>query len=64
MGLHGLLQEIAFIFYEMVFVPHKKHLRASTACYRDVFTALYADDFRTSQDTHIRSSTACYADSL
>jgi hypothetical protein len=35
-----------------MFVPRRKHLRASTACYRDGFTFLYVDDVRTSQETH------------
>jgi hypothetical protein len=35
-------------------VPHRKHGRASKACYRDSFTLLYVDDVRTSQE--IRTS--------
>jgi hypothetical protein len=34
-----------------MFVPHRKHPYASTACYGDSFTFLYVDDVRTSQET-------------
>jgi hypothetical protein len=33
---------------------------ASTVCYGDIFTFLYVDDVRTSQETHLCSSTVCY----
>jgi hypothetical protein len=42
---------IALLFMCMLFVPHRKHVRVSTACYRDSFTFLYVDDVRTSQET-------------
>jgi hypothetical protein len=41
-----------------MFVPHRKHLWASTDCYGDSFTFLYIDDVRTSQETHLWPSTA------
>jgi hypothetical protein len=43
-------------------VPQKKHIRASTACYGNIFIFLYVDDVRTSHKTHICVSTACYKD--
>jgi hypothetical protein len=45
-----------------MFIPHRKLLRASTACYGDRYTFLYVDDVRTSQETHLRGSTAFYGD--
>jgi hypothetical protein len=48
----------------MMFVPHRKHLWASTACLGYGFTFLYVDDVRTSQGTRLWSSTACYRDSF
>jgi hypothetical protein len=43
---------IALLFYmQTMFVPHRKHLWASTACYGHSFTLLYVDDVRTSQET-------------
>jgi hypothetical protein len=47
-----------------MFVPHRKHLRASTAGNGDSCTFLYVDDVRTSQETYIRTSTACYPKSF
>jgi hypothetical protein len=47
-----------------MFVPHRKHLWTSTACYGDSFTYVYVDDVRTSQETHLCTSTACYGDSF
>jgi hypothetical protein len=45
-----------------MFIPHRKHLRASTACYEDSFTLLCVDDVHTSQET--QDSTDCYGDSF
>jgi hypothetical protein len=57
--MYDILSLIYFCTW-MVFVPHRKHLWASTACYRDSFTVLHVDDVRTSQET--QDSTACYGD--
>jgi hypothetical protein len=42
---------------------HLTTLQASTVCYGDSFTFLYAYNVRTSQETHLRATTACYGDS-
>jgi hypothetical protein len=34
MSLHGLLRGWLTFYMYMIFVPHRKHLRASTACYK------------------------------
>jgi hypothetical protein len=52
------------VYMQMMFVPHRRHLYASTACYGDSFTCLHVDDVRTSQKTHLYASTACYGDSF
>jgi hypothetical protein len=46
----------------MMFVPHRKHLWASTAPYGDSFAFVYVDDVRTSLETHLWNATACYGD--
>jgi hypothetical protein len=43
-----------------MYVPHRKHLWISTACYVHRFTFLYVADVRASQETHLWTSTACY----
>jgi hypothetical protein len=48
----------------MIFLPHRKHIWTSTACYEDSFTVLCVDDDGTSQETHLRASTASYGYSL
>jgi hypothetical protein len=45
-----------------MFVPHRKHLWAPTACNKDSFTVLYVDDICTSQEA--QASTACTGDSF
>jgi hypothetical protein len=64
MSLHGLLTEIASLFYmEMIFVPHRKHTYVSARpVNRDNFTFLYGDDIRTSQETYLCVCTACCRD--
>jgi hypothetical protein len=47
-----------------MFVPYRKHIWASAACYRDSFTFVYVDDVRNLQETHIWASTVCYRDSF
>jgi hypothetical protein len=47
-----------------MFVPHKKHLLASMACYGDSFTFLYVDGVLTLQEIHLQASTLCYGDSF
>jgi hypothetical protein len=43
---------MALLFYVyLMFVPHRKHLWPSTACYGDSFTVLCVYDVRTSQET-------------
>jgi hypothetical protein len=39
-----------------------KHVRASTAYYRDSFTFLYVEGVRTYQGTYVRFCMACYKD--
>jgi hypothetical protein len=46
----------------MMFVPRRKHLRISEACYGYNLTLLYVDDIRTSQKT--QAFTTCYGDSF
>jgi hypothetical protein len=43
---------------KMKFVPHKKHIRPSSALYGGGLTFFYVDDVRTSQETHVWNSTA------
>jgi hypothetical protein len=45
-----------------MFVPHRKHVWATTACYGDCFTFLCVDDVLTSLETHLWISTICYGD--
>jgi hypothetical protein len=47
-----------------MFVPHRKHLWPSTACYGDSFAFLHVDYVRTSQEAQLWASTACYGDSF
>jgi hypothetical protein len=45
MGLHGLLQRHLYVLYVAdVRTSQETHLWASTACYSNSFTFLYADD--------------------
>jgi hypothetical protein len=53
---------MALFLYADMFVPHRKHLRASTACYGERVTFLYIDDVRTSQEP--QASTVCYRDGV
>jgi hypothetical protein len=46
------------LYMQMMFVPRRKHLWTSMACYWDSFTILYVDDVRTSKETHVWASTA------
>jgi hypothetical protein len=46
-----------------MFVPHRKHIWATTVCYGDSFTLLYVDDIRTSQETPM-GFRVCYGDSF
>jgi hypothetical protein len=57
-GLHDLLR--GYFYMYMIFVPHKKHLWASTTCYENSFTFTYVDNVRTSHKTHVWTSTDCY----
>jgi hypothetical protein len=47
---------------QMMIVPHRKHVQASTASNGDSFTFLYVDYIRTSQET--QAYTACYGINL
>jgi hypothetical protein len=42
-----------------MFVLHRKH-----GLLRNLFTLLYVDDVRTSQETHLWASAPCYGDSF
>jgi hypothetical protein len=46
---------------KMMFVPHRRHTSPLFVT-GDIFTVLYLDDVRTSQETHV--STVCYGDSF
>jgi hypothetical protein len=63
--IHALsrpITEIALLLYRSIwFVPHRKQLLVSTACYGDRFTFVYVD-VRTSQETLLWTSAACYRD--
>jgi hypothetical protein len=55
----------SFTFYMwMIFVPRRKHLLASTACYGEIVIFYMVDDFRISQETHLWASTSCYGNSF
>jgi hypothetical protein len=41
-----------FLYIQIMFVHHKKHVWASTPCYGGNFAFLYVDDVRTAQETH------------
>jgi hypothetical protein len=47
-----------------MFVPHRKHVWASTAWYGDSFTILFTDDVHTSYETHVWASAASYGYSV
>jgi hypothetical protein len=49
---------------QLMFLPHRKHTWASTACSRAGLPFLYVDYDRTSQETHLWALFACYGDSF
>jgi hypothetical protein len=64
MGLHGLLGDSFHFYMQMMFVPYRKHMCVSMACYGDSFTFLCVINIRTPPKTCLWASITCYGDSF
>jgi hypothetical protein len=60
MMLYGLPRDSFTFLYVDDAVPLRKHVWASTDCYRYSFTCSYIDDALTSHEIHVSISTACF----
>jgi hypothetical protein len=54
---------LIYIYIYIMFVPHRKYVSTSTACYGNIFTYIYTHKYvRISQETYIYTSKAYYGD--